>query len=412
MIQRGKLRRSFAFSSSIDGVRDSRRGEHGFTLVELMISLVISSVIVFFLFAIQGRMSSAFRGQGTVSEINQNLRGARQMLVHDIRMAGFGLGTLGKVHISNAYSGVTTTQGDVVLGLTVSNGVTSDEDDSFRSLYAGASSGDMASTVAVTGGGFNVETQLPTTFSIGDVVVIAGSIAGNQRIACIAQISKATVLGTGSLLEFQKEGKPFNDPNGTQCSPLTAASGVSIRSLVARAYRIVPTSIDANAGFLQMSLTGGVEDDWQDMGAGFTNLQLATRYSNENSVADLDLDGNVIANWFSSDNQTDIAKQTILEETNQILSLIEATISIEARSPFGTRNAAASISTPAYTVAGQTSNNPLGDWGTSCATPSPALCGVDLANTNDTGRPLRYAGDFVYRHTTASVDLRNMGIGR
>lgn len=396
-------------------IRDPRRSERGFTLVELMISLVISSIIVFFLFTIQGRMSSAFRGQGTVSEINQNLRAARQMLVRDIRMAGYGLSTLGKVYASTAIAGA----GGVTLGLVVTNNaVVADGDDNFRSFYADSSL-EVPTSISTGSGSFQATTLTASPFAIGDLVVVAGTMASGDRAACIGQISAVTPSALGSVLDFAViPGSSFNEANGAQCDPLASggagevSSSISVRRLVARAYRLVPTATEATAGYLQMSATGGVLDDWQNMGAGFTNLQIATRYKDVASATDEDFDGDNLIDWYSGNNQTTMETSLVADTTNANIALLQASISIEGRSPFGTKDAVASFGTTAFAVDTQINNNYLGDWSSVCSAPNLAFCGVDLANLADGARPIRYRGEYIYRYSTSVVDLRNMGVGQ
>ena len=76
--------------------------EHGFTLTELLISVLISTiglVAVFSFFVMQDRSA---RNQQATSEVQQNARVASEFLARDIRSAGFGIGGPNAVRIEQA----------------------------------------------------------------------------------------------------------------------------------------------------------------------------------------------------------------------------------------------------------------------------------------------------------------------
>ncbi len=61
----------------------------GFTLVELMITMVLAGLIVTAIYSAYRAMDKVYRSQQQVAEMQQNLRSAMNFLVRDIRMAGF-----------------------------------------------------------------------------------------------------------------------------------------------------------------------------------------------------------------------------------------------------------------------------------------------------------------------------------
>ena len=65
------------------------RTGYGFTLVELMITLVISSIIVAAVYAAYKSQRDTFEAQDQVTEIQQNLRNAMWHMTRMIRMAGY-----------------------------------------------------------------------------------------------------------------------------------------------------------------------------------------------------------------------------------------------------------------------------------------------------------------------------------
>ena len=69
--------------------RSLRRVARGFTLVEVMISLVVSALLLGLILEIWGRMSLALRGQQNVAELQQILSSAHAVIEGDLRQAGF-----------------------------------------------------------------------------------------------------------------------------------------------------------------------------------------------------------------------------------------------------------------------------------------------------------------------------------
>lgn len=63
--------------------------ESGLTLVELMIGLLLSSIVLAFVFSVYARMASAYRDQRLVSETQDNLIAVSGLLNSELRRAGF-----------------------------------------------------------------------------------------------------------------------------------------------------------------------------------------------------------------------------------------------------------------------------------------------------------------------------------
>ena len=373
-----------------------KNSQSGMTLVELMVAMVISSIVVFFLFSIQTRMSRAYQGQGTVAEINQNLQAAKQQLVTDIRMAGFGFGGTGNVGVSTALEDDAASP-LLSAGFLVSNNAYLDGNDSFRVMYA-----DPIVDIVID--------NIPTSRDFVDTVEPATPFEDDEPVILMSRSAACLVAVTGTnpnKVLINPSGAPYNhSPKNEHCQDLwdayDAGEPVSITRFVARSYRIDPNR--PLEGYLQMHPTGeATADDWIDIGVGFTNLQIATRYFEPGDVLDLDGDGDAERDWYSGENQETLPSTAVL---------IQASISSEARSPFGTRGSAASSTTPAYTDLANVTNNSRGDWGVDCTPAATSPCGVHLAVTPDGSRPARYVGEFIYRSTSSIVDLRNMGVGQ
>jgi len=71
-----------------------KRARQGFTLIEMMISVVVSSMVIAGLYSIFNLQSRQFLYQDLQMEMHQNVRFATDVLTRSIRMAGFGAGGL------------------------------------------------------------------------------------------------------------------------------------------------------------------------------------------------------------------------------------------------------------------------------------------------------------------------------
>ena len=69
-----------------------KRARQGFTLIEMMISVVVSSMVIAGLYSIFNLQSRQFLYQDLQMEMHQNVRFATDVLTRSIRMAGFGAG--------------------------------------------------------------------------------------------------------------------------------------------------------------------------------------------------------------------------------------------------------------------------------------------------------------------------------
>lgn len=67
----------------------SRRNRRGITLIELLVGLVICAIAIGAIYRVFITQSRAYVVQDQVVEIQQNIRSAMELMVRDIRMAGF-----------------------------------------------------------------------------------------------------------------------------------------------------------------------------------------------------------------------------------------------------------------------------------------------------------------------------------
>ena len=75
----------------------------GFTLIELMVGMAVAVIVVAAAFTILTTTSKSLRANEQVVDTQQNLRMAMEMLVRDVKLAGFGSPA---VPIGNCTSGI------------------------------------------------------------------------------------------------------------------------------------------------------------------------------------------------------------------------------------------------------------------------------------------------------------------
>ena len=71
-----------------------RARQAGFTLIELMVALLVSTLLVGMILAIFARVSMAYRSQQQVAGLQQVLASARGMMELDAKQAGLGISQL------------------------------------------------------------------------------------------------------------------------------------------------------------------------------------------------------------------------------------------------------------------------------------------------------------------------------
>jgi prepilin-type N-terminal cleavage/methylation domain-containing protein len=365
------------------------RGERGFTLVELMVALVVSSLLVGMLFAIFIRMSVAYRGQQQVAEVQGKLAAARAKIEIDAKQAGLAM--------ANGFYLAAQGPGRIRSPLRVINNA--DGPDEVAFYYADTSV--RAPTVARTGSCTRRQCdKLESTdgFAVGDLVVMStvswvaagpGSAQIARFEACVLQISDV-----GARSFELSQSAPWGSPGNTFCPNDPVPGTTMFYKLAARHWRIDPTR--PADGVLQLSTQGAMVGvaDWQDQAYGFTDLQVATRFFEKDDGEETrDPDRDPTRDWYSGEDQelaTDPAAPPELPKVP-----IQISISLVARTERDVEGIASS-STPSLTVTGNEGNNTIGDRA-AIALPSalPAL-----------------AGNRIYRYTTFQVDLRNLGVGR
>lgn len=354
-----------------------RRGQQGFTLVELMVALAISSILVMMVLSVFARMSGAYRRQQQVATLQVILAAAQNMLAQDARQAGFQLADGFRIASAN------TVQRPVRI---IDSAVGPDE---IRFYSADATVQAKVATINAA----QVVVEGNPQFISGELAVIVNTdtdsnmvVGGQARTIALFRscVVRLTLVG-GTNLSLDT-ALPWGNAGNTQCTEVKnahdagkSAGQTMIYRFRASAYRIDPAR--PALGVLQRSPTGTlIANDWQDLGVGFDDLQVAARMFNAADVTDLDGDGDVQYDWYSG---TAMATRTQPNEVDRITRL---SLSLSVRTD-RTVDGVATAATPAFIDAVRPSHNQLGNH------PSVELDPADR----------------IYRYTTIRVDMRNTG---
>jgi hypothetical protein len=402
---------------------ESRRGERGLTLVELLIAALIASLLIGFVFDIQGRMSGAFRSQINVGSLQQGVRAANELIARDARLAGFMLPD--GVHVSSRFPLPETAPGLVVQdadgfnfvpALAVFNNPRNMpsnrmQPDLVHFFYADPNPLTHAVVEKVAGSIVTVDNAI--LFQEQDLVVFAKRDPaapvhplGNNMptparyFACMVRIS-ALGPGPNQLMFLDDPIDPFNTAANEHCHITSAtqqpamAEGAQVFRIVAHAYRIDTTATRESVGALEISRTGGLTagqgEDWSVVGIGFVDLQISQRRVEAVSDnQDPDGDGNARADWYSSAGPFPANA-----------ALTQLGISLAARTVRQVEGVTARAGDIPVLTSRDAAGNPIGD-------PAHNPIG-DAQGPKDLNVP-EFDGDYVYRELSTIVDIRNLGV--
>jgi prepilin-type N-terminal cleavage/methylation domain-containing protein len=367
----------------------ARRAQRGFTLIELMVSLAISSLLVSMLLSIFARMSFAFREHQQIVNIQQVLSAGRNSIETDARQAGLAM--------SQGF----TIAGDALRHSPVRVVNSANAPDEVGFYYADPT----VQALVVAGPPLPTATALmvddATGFAVGDLVVLSTpdtSTVGNplddadaniaQFTACVVKIATVTV----NELSFDTTGEWGTNANAHCSSPL--ANSTMVYKFVAHYWRIDPDRPDVGA--LQLDTSGALTLNpvFQDQAYGITDLQAATYFFDGDSFDTDDLDADALRDWQSSGAQTTMTEPHAL--ATPFAPPLMMTLSLVARTTSNVEGVTTRQS-PQLVDPAHVDHNALGDRGS-----------VTLPSATDP----RLMGNRIYRYLTFQVDFRNMGVGR
>jgi prepilin-type N-terminal cleavage/methylation domain-containing protein len=397
-----------------------RSRQAGFTLIELMVALIVSSLLVGMILAIFSRMSMAYRGQQQIAGVQQVLAAARATIEADAKQVGLDMPQMYTVGFDVNYPR---------FALQIKDNVSSTGPDQVAFMYADPSAQALVQSVGTWNVSstmqFNVDPALAASFNPGDLAVFvtlnpatsteAGVSASDPPIAvfnptpCAFRIRSPNGISGGTITIDNTS--PWGLPGSNQCTPPTPNQTMVYR-FIAHAYRIdQSTPARAALGPLQQSPYGGMFTNndaanlWTDIGYGFTDLQVSLQMYDDGGIDNADPDTDPNRNWYSDSQMT---TKTIWNTFGVgtpssgfvgLTSPIQLTISLVARTDRDVEGIT-TASTPALldiTNPGNLSANMIGN-----------RAAIALPSATDPA----LQGSRIYRYITFQVDLRNMGVGR
>lgn len=366
-----------------------RRGQRGFTLVELMVGLLISSLLVLLIMSVFARMSFAFREQQTVVGLQQSLSAARTAIEYDAHHAGhmvsqgftisadLGVNRHSPVRVINQLAGP-----DEVAFYYA--------DSSVQALVLGTPSPTAVTLTVDDIDGFVVGDLV--VLSTADTVTMPNPISADE--ANIAKFA-ACVLRIGAIagdeITFETSGE-WGNPTNEHCEGPLGGQTMLYR-FVARHWRIDTARPDLAP--LQLDTTGGLVSTsaFTDQAFGIVDLQAATYFYDADGTDTADPDSDGDRDWMSSDAQDTMTAPIAV--AGAFVAPLVMSLSVVART--GTVEGVSTAASPELVDPANPTHNTVGD-----------RASFALPHATD---PM-FVGHRIYRHVTFQVDLRNMGVGR
>lgn len=382
-----------------------RSALRGFTLIELMIALTISALLVGMILSIFTRMSTAYRTQSRIADLQRTLTAAQDVIQRDVRQAGFGM-----------IDGVrTSSSANIHAAVELRDNGSGFGPDELHVFYADPSAQARVTSLDTSAanpfGSFVVDDV--DRFASGDLVVITNRRVsplgpGPENVvthdfACVVELRQVSGT-TFSVATTGSWGTGANDQCDEVRGRFSASNPTMVYKFVARGYRLDPTR--RSFGVLQQSPSGGlVAGDWQDLGIGFTDLQLASRWyegeddSGRQAVDTADTDTDPLRDWYSGADQDALtAPIAATDDYRPLLMQVRVSLVVRTR---GNLDAVGSAQTPALIDTARVNNGDIGN--------RPA---INLAGVPDASRPEELRGDALYRYATVGIDLRNLAVSR
>jgi type II secretory pathway pseudopilin PulG len=366
----------------------------GFTLVEMMIALVISTLLVIMLLSIFSRMSFSLREQQQIVAVQQTLAAARTAIETDAKQAGLG--------ISQGFTIAADSPTKYRSPVVVANSSTGPDgvgfyyaDTSVQAVVASVTSRSIITVDNATGFAQNDIVVLSTPTVVANPLTIYDAKVATFT-ACVLQISTV-----GATAVTFKTSAPWGSSTNVHCQ-LPVAGTTMMYKFVAHYWRLDTTR--PTLAPLQLEATGAlVSSNYIDEAYGFSDLQVATYFYDNDGTDTNDPDTDAKRDWQSGDNQTTYTAPTTVPYTLGTATTspvpfipLMITISLVNRTDANVEGVSSS-QTPLLTdaVPAKKNNNPLGD------RDSVPLPGTGVL-----------AGNRIYRYLTFQVDMRNMGVGR
>ena len=370
-----------------------RNRQSGFTLIELMVSMVVGSIIIWMLFSINNKMSRSMQTESRVSEANATIRGVRSEIFDALYHSGYGLPN-GRLYVAPGIGPSRVLQAVQIVNNTDQGDGVATGPDQLSVFYTNDSAVAAVTSFDQALGTAEINRSTLDFFFVNELVVFAG-----DRRACLVEITGTN----GNTINFSPASTPFNNSNAHCTGVYADGEETLILRFVGRGYRVGPDNRDT--GILEFSPTGGLLDDWYPIAAGVINLQFAVRYY-ENGDGDPDIataandadgDNDNWRDWYNGEDMeaVDFGTSSTRPQWNGIGDPIGIPIEVNFSVDMKSRHrviGASLLQTPAH------QGRQIGDWAAVDLTALPAT------------RPLGYQTESIYRWFESRIYLRNVGV--
>ena len=374
-------------------------------MIEIMVSVALVGIATAFVFSIQIKMSAALRDQQTVSETQQTLRSASELILRDLRMSGYLAQQVAVVPAPGVSPWTVSPIGPV----SVANGGVDLAPDQILILYADTSAAAPINSnfvvLPLIANGPDAYYNPAGTY----VSTVAGFATGDRVLLTHAGIGAVTGIGIGCILGVTgvtapnviktdpAGGAPWNTPSNAHCTGVPNFTTffddgqTEFTKVVIRSYRIRPGD---PRGVLEMSPSGGrVAGDYQALALGIVDMQIALRIGTPATGTILAgacaTDADAHHDWVSSDNMSGpfVADARVVEVSLTLLA--KTTKEVQG----------VTITQTPDLFDGDLAHRACNHVGDVTGTPLPVT-----ASTSP------YFGEHAYRTYTATVDLRNANV--
>lgn len=222
--------------------------QHGFTLVELMVTLVMTALLVGAMYILFGDQEKIYATEEQTVQMQQNARAAMEMISRDVRMAGFfGCGSTSGTSFTDTVNGHTT---DFLLNLGAVDGldnVTGSAGSSGNPLGAMDGSDVLAISYADAEHPYTVDVPYMNTDS-ADIHLATGSglvegdivVVSDCSHTSVFQITGLTASGSGRSVTHNTGNSNPGPGNATKDLGYEFGGGAQLYEMVQKYYWLTP----------------------------------------------------------------------------------------------------------------------------------------------------------------------------
>ena len=213
--------------------------KRGITLIELLVVLVISGVLIGGVYRLFVAQTKAYTVQDQVAEVQQDIRGAMEIIVRDLRMAGFQTSTFNSPLITGSPVGYPLSDSSVTVNYEYLGGASPTTYTVTYTLVGGSLTRTLTQTPAVVPTVTDTILENVDAFTItygidqnGDGLmddINGDGIINEKDFVAAANVGTATVVAFRVVLTAKPA--PVNPDVTAMVSPRTLVSALTLRNI-------------------------------------------------------------------------------------------------------------------------------------------------------------------------------------